>query len=89
MSVEMMRMTVENSISIAQSVLPNNNTLTEISPTIQPVNVHELQRRTANLAQKLFPFQVPVHWVVSDDVKKALIHTGMVVILHSGYAARF
>jgi hypothetical protein len=77
MSVEMMRMTVENSISIAQSVLPNNNAITETSLNIQPIDVRQLQQRVEVLARRLFPFQVPVKWILVDDVKTAIVHTGM------------
>lgn len=76
MSVEMMRMTVENSISIAHSVLPNNSAVAEISPNIQPINLYQFQKRAANLCSRLFPSQVPVTWVVSENIKKALVHSG-------------
>lgn len=82
MGIEMMRMTVENSISIAQSLLPAESSAVALSPTIEPLRVQHIQAKMEHLAGQLFAFEVPVRWDVDPEAAGAVVHTDESVLTH-------
>ena len=68
LGVEMMRMTVENSLSAAYSLLPGGE-LHATSSTFRTFNLGAWEAKMQAMTEKLFPCGVPVRWNLSRDTE--------------------
>ena len=75
-------MTVENSISVAQSVLPTESGAAAFNPIIRPLRVSHVQLKMKHRVEKLFPSEGPVMWETNTKTSGAVVHTHESVLTH-------